>query len=89
MANHVHLVVAVPGDPDPTKLLGDFKAYGSRALSARWGKPAGGWWTYGGSKRKLPDGPAVGAAVGYVRRQPDPLAAWAEKEMALLQSGSA
>ena len=31
MANHVHLVVGVPGDPNPTKVLGDFKAYGSRA----------------------------------------------------------
>jgi hypothetical protein len=33
LSNHVHLVVGVNGDPDPTKVLGDFKAYGSRALS--------------------------------------------------------
>jgi len=32
MPNHVHLVVAVAGDPDPASLLRDFKSYGSRAL---------------------------------------------------------
>ena len=42
MANHVHLVVAVPGDPEPEKVIGDFKSYGSRALSRRWGKPING-----------------------------------------------
>ena len=31
MANHVHLVVGVPGDPDPSALLRDFKSYASRA----------------------------------------------------------
>jgi hypothetical protein len=35
MANHIHLVVGVPGDPDPKKILGDFKSYGSRALNRR------------------------------------------------------
>ena len=33
MANHVHLVVGVPGDPDPSALLRDFKSYASRALN--------------------------------------------------------
>jgi REP element-mobilizing transposase RayT len=81
MANHVHLVVGVRGDPDPTKILGDFKAYASRALNARWGKPPSGtWWTYAGSKRKLPDEHAVLAAVHYVRRQPQPLAVWSAEE---------
>jgi len=35
MANHAHLVVGVPGDPDPSDVLGDFKGYGSRALNRR------------------------------------------------------
>src|SRR5206468_3995261 len=46
MANHCHLVVGVPGDPDPSDLLGAFKGYGSRPLNRRWGKPPSGtWWT--------------------------------------------
>src|SRR5262249_12665889 len=39
MRTHVHLVVGVLGDPDPHKVLGDFKSYASRALSKQWGKP--------------------------------------------------
>jgi len=79
MANHVHLVVRVPGDPNPKKVLGDFKAYGSRALSVRFGKPASEtWWTYDGSKRKLPDERAVANAVHYVlHKQFQPLVTWA------------
>lgn len=79
MANHVHIVVQTPPDADPTKVLGDFKAYGSRALTARFGKPASGtWWTYGGSKRHLPDDRAVAAAVHYVlHKQYNPLLTWA------------
>jgi REP element-mobilizing transposase RayT len=81
MVNHVHLVVEVEGDPDPTKVLGDFKAYGSRALSQRWGKPASGtWWTSSGSKRKLPTGNAVQSAVEYVRKQPDALLVWVAEQ---------
>jgi REP element-mobilizing transposase RayT len=78
MVNHVHLVVGVLGDPDPTKILGDFKSYGSRALSARFGKPMSGtWWTYGGSKRKLPNAKAVADAVNYVlHKQYNPLLTW-------------
>ena len=78
MANHVHLVVVVRDLDDPTKVLGDFKAYGSRALTARFGKHASGtWWTYGGSKRRLPDDRAVRAAVNYVvRKQHAPLATY-------------
>ena len=79
MANHVHLVVSVPGNPDPSDILGDFKAYGSRVLNRRWGRrPNGTWWTGGGSKRKLPDEAAVAAGVRYVRRQARPLAVWAD-----------
>jgi hypothetical protein len=55
----------VTGDPDPEKIEGDFKCYGSRALNRRWGKPVNGtWWTGGsGSKRKLPDERALRAAL--------------------------
>ncbi|WP_439625654.1 transposase [Gemmata sp.] len=74
MANHVHLVVGVPGDPQPSKLLQSFKGYASRPLTAGWGRPPSGtWWSEGGSTRKLPDHKAVFAAVRYVRDQERPL----------------
>jgi len=75
MANHMHIVTGVPDDPAPTKILGDYKAYGSRALNRRWGEPPPGtWWTYDGSKRKLPDERAIRNGVIYVRDQPYALA---------------
>ena len=40
MPNHIHLVVGVPGDPSPDKLLGDFKAWGTRRLNSGWGRTA-------------------------------------------------
>ena len=78
MSNHVHLAVVVTGDPEPADVLGDFKAYGSRALNRAFGKPAGGkWWTESGSKRKLPDDEAVRRGVYYVlHRQFSPLLVW-------------
>ena len=77
MGNHVHLVVGVPGDPDPEKLLGDFKARGCRRLNTGWGRrPNGTWWADRGSKRKLPDEAAVRAAIVYVLRQPGALRVW-------------
>jgi REP element-mobilizing transposase RayT len=83
MSNHVHLVVRVPGFVDAAKLLGDFKAYGSRALNSGWGKPPNGtWWTYHGSTRVLPDGRAVTAAVRYVERQPGALVVWTSSGVA-------
>jgi hypothetical protein len=75
MANHTHLLVGVPGDPDPETLLRDFKAYASRALNRRWGKPTSGtWWTESGSKRKKEGELAIREAVVYVRDQPYSLA---------------
>jgi REP element-mobilizing transposase RayT len=89
MANHVHLVVRVPGFVDAAKLLGDFKAYGSRALNRRWGKPPGGtWWTYQGSTRVLPGEQAVAAAIRYVERQPGALAVWISSGAASAPRGS-
>jgi len=72
MANHVHLVVETSDDVDPTKVLGDFKAYGSRAFTARFGNPESGtWWTYSGSKRLLPDDQAVVDGINYVLHKQD------------------
>jgi REP element-mobilizing transposase RayT len=77
MANHIHLVVGVPGDPDPETVLGVFKSYGSRALNRNWQRPESEmWWTESGSKRKLRDEAAVLAAVEYVRNQAWPLVIW-------------
>jgi REP element-mobilizing transposase RayT len=77
MANHVHIVLGVPGDPDPEDFLRDFKSYSSRALNGRWGKPVSGtWWTESGSKRKLPNDAAVRSAVQYVMDQEHPLLIW-------------
>jgi REP element-mobilizing transposase RayT len=79
MANHVHLVVGVPGDPDPARLLQAFKAYASRALN----RDAGGerrWWTESGSRRILRGSDAVVAAVRYVMGQEYPLVLWSASD---------
>lgn len=56
MHNHFHIVVGVPGDPAPSKVLGDFKSWGTRALSKQFGEPSSRtWWTERGTKRKLPN----------------------------------
>jgi REP element-mobilizing transposase RayT len=78
MHYHFHLVVQVPGDPSPDKILVEFKAYASRRLNQLYGRPKSEtWWTSNGSKRKLADEAAVSAAVRYVlERQPNPLVVW-------------
>ena len=78
MFNHFHMVVGVHGDPKPAKILGDFKSWGTRALSQRFGPPASEtWWTERGSKRKLPNEAARAAANHYVLYlQPNPLVTW-------------
>jgi REP element-mobilizing transposase RayT len=78
MTDHFHLVVGVSGDPSPSKVLGDFKSWGTRALSRRFGEPTSKtWWTERGSKRKLADAAAVAAAIRYVLYdQPNPLITW-------------
>jgi predicted HTH transcriptional regulator/REP element-mobilizing transposase RayT len=77
MANHVHLVVGVPGDPDPSALLRDFKSYSSRALNL-WDrvsvKPR--WWTEQGSKRKIADWDTLETVLRYVREQAYALEVW-------------
>ena len=77
MTTHVHLVVGVDDDPDPEKLLGDFKSYGSRRLNRDFGRPKNDtWWTEGGSKQKLKNHAEVEATIDYIRRQPNPLLIW-------------
>ena len=77
MANHIHLIVNVHGDPDPETILRDFKSYGSRALNLQWGKPKSDtWWTESGSKRKLDTDNSVIGATGYVCDQKFPLVIW-------------
>ena len=77
MRNHVHVVLGVPGDPDPENLLRDLKSYGSRKLNRCTTRPQSGtWWTESGSKRKLADETSIRDAVLYVRDQPWPLSIW-------------
>jgi REP element-mobilizing transposase RayT len=81
MSNHVHVVVSVPGDPDPSALLRDFKSYAARELNKCSASDAARrWWTRSGSTRKLPDEPAILAAVRYVENQDWPLALWIRGE---------
>lgn len=50
MWNHFHLVVAAPDGVDRKKVRNDFKAYASRALNDRFGRPPSEtWWTSEGS----------------------------------------
>ena len=82
MANHVHVVVGVPGDPDPSTLLRDLKSYGARELNRI--SPAHDrqrWWTKSGSTRILPDETAILAAIRYVEDQDWPLALWIRGEL--------
>lgn len=78
MSNHYHLIVIVPDETDPARVLADFKAYASRVLNREYGKPASDtWWTSKGSTRKLKDQYAEQNAIRYVvERQPNPLVAW-------------
>jgi REP element-mobilizing transposase RayT len=78
MYNHFHIVVGVLNDPSPSKILGDFKSWGTRALTNRFGEPLSEtWWTERGSKRKLKNEAALAAAIHYVLYdQPNPLLTW-------------
>ena len=77
MANHMHLVTGVPGDPDPEKILQTYKSYGSRSLNKSWTKPASEtWWTESGSRRKLKDEAAIYTTIEYIRNQEYPLLIW-------------
>jgi REP element-mobilizing transposase RayT len=71
MANHVHLVLGVTGDPAPPVILRDMKRRASRALNADVGASPR-WWTRSGSVRRLKTDEDVLAAVEYVRQQSCP-----------------
>jgi REP element-mobilizing transposase RayT len=76
--NHFHIVVQVVDDPNPKRILADFKAYASRALNRRYGQPESEtWWTTNGSKRKLANDSALANAINYVLyKQPHPMVVW-------------
>lgn len=77
LSNHLHLLVGVMDDPDPSILLRDFKSYASRCLNRLSGKPASGtWWTEQGSKRKIKDARHFENVRSYILRQPNPLVVW-------------
>ena len=78
MYNHTHIVVGMPGDPDPQLILETLKSWATRSVKKlRSIPPNGTFWTANGSKRKLPDADAVRRGVIYVvKKQPDPLAVW-------------
>ncbi|MDX1961675.1 MAG: transposase [Pirellulales bacterium] len=80
MRNHIHLIVGVPGDPIPEKILGDFKSYGSRKLNqVQVDSPPPAWWTQSGSKRKITGENAIRAVVRYIQNQKSPLLTWAHE----------
>ena len=82
MANHIHVLLGVTGDPDPDHILRDLKSYGSRALNRNGNRPASGtWWTQSGSKRKNPDETAVRNSIAYIRDQEFPLLMWVNPEV--------
>ncbi len=79
MATHIHLIVEAPTDCSADILLRDYKAYASRALNARWERPASGtWWTTSGSRRHILGEESLCRALEYVRAQEYPLVVWPE-----------
>ncbi len=78
MYNHTHVVVGVPGDPNPEAILETLKSWATRVLKKHRPLPDNGtFWTAKGSKRKLAQERSLRDAVLYVvRKQPNPLAVW-------------
>jgi hypothetical protein len=76
----VHLLVETSDDAEPEKAAGELKSFGSRQLSAVFGKPeAGTWWTSGCSIRRktaesLPD------VIRYIKNQRNALLVWIAPE---------
>jgi hypothetical protein len=85
LANHVHIAFGVPGDPDPSDMLRDWKSYGSRALNRTFGRPqAPRWWADGGSKEPLRGEQNWIGALCYTRDQTEPLLVWLSDAVKLL-----
>lgn len=82
MANHIHILDGVSGDPEPSDLLRDFKSYASRALNRQLPKPASGtWWTEQGSMRKVKDATHFANVIRYIAQQANPLLIWIHPEL--------
>lgn len=84
LVNHIHLVFGTPGDPEPNKMLDDWKAYASRALNRLigWAPPAPRpvWWERDGSKRVCCTPLDRAGAIRYTIRQENPLVIWVSDE---------
>ena len=77
VTTHVHVVLGVPGDPEPEVLLGDLKRFGSQALNRSFTRPSSGtWWTESGSKRRLAHESAILGAIRYTIEQQGALVIW-------------
>ena len=74
LTTHVHVVFRVPGDPSPSRLLGDWKSYASRALNRAVHHQE--WWAGRGSTPPIKTERRWLAAVRYVRDQENPLVLW-------------
>lgn len=74
LPTHIHVVFRVPGDPDQSSLLRDWKSYASRALNRIDRRKD--WWADRGSMRPIKNHRRWLAAVRYVRDQENPLIVW-------------
>ena len=80
MSNHIHVVVGVPGDPDPVRILGDVQILREPRSERAMGTAA---------RRSLVDTRRLDAevarrigslAIAYVRNQPYPLTIWLDPD---------
>jgi REP element-mobilizing transposase RayT len=77
MASHLHALVAAPVAVQSKRILGDYKAYASRKLTGRWGKPSSEtWWTESGSRRPVYGERSFEQVYDYILNQPNCLAQW-------------
>ena len=86
MSNHYHILLKAPAEASADRALSDLKAYASRALNAKFGRPASGtWWTMNGSKRRCRDERAIEARWNYILfKQSHPLVVWSKEHGRLL-----
>ena len=82
MNNHVHAVVGIAVGTDSNVCLRDFKAYASRELNLKYGKPINEtWWTTSGSRRWKRNWPQLYEKIRYVQNQYCPLHCWTHPEL--------
>jgi REP element-mobilizing transposase RayT len=74
LADHVHFVFGVPGDPAAEDLLREIKSYTSRALNRAFG--CRHWWVVGGSTRPVKGEGSRQAVIRYTNSQTEPLVVW-------------